>query len=110
MPLQKPEKKETDCPRETPDDEVLAELADLFKIFADSTRIRILRVLFDSERCVHEIGEELCLGQSAVSHQLRVLKQSKLVKCRREGTTIYYSLADEHVKTIFNQGLEHVTE
>lgn len=93
-----------------PGDEALAELADLFKNFADSTRIRIIRVLFDQERCVNAICEELCMGQSAVSHQLRVLKQSKLVKCRRAGKTVYYALADEHVKIIFNQGLEHILE
>lgn len=93
-----------------PGDEVLAELADLFKNFADSSRIRIIRVLFDKERCVNAISEELCMGQSAVSHQLRVLKQNKLVKCRRAGKTVYYALADEHVKVIFNQGLAHILE
>lgn len=91
-------------------DETLYDLADLFKVFGDSTRLRILCALFGCERCVRHIAEELGMNHSAISHQLRFLKQNKLVKNRREGKTVFYSLADEHVKTIFNQGLEHVRE
>ena len=93
-----------------PDDELLCDLADLFKIFADSTRIKILSGLFESEMCVCDIAQLLNMTQSAISHQLRSLKQSKLVKYRREGKTVFYSLADAHVRTIINQGLEHVEE
>jgi len=93
-----------------PEDEVLYDLAELFKLFGDSTRIKILYVLFESEMCVCDIAQLLNLSQSAVSHQLRALKQSKLVKYRREGKTIFYSLADSHVRTIIDQGMEHVTE
>ena len=93
-----------------PPDEVLSDLADLFKIFGDSTRIKILYALLRSELCVCDIADLLGLTQSAISHQLRVLKQSKLVKNRREGKTIFYSLADEHVRAIFNQGMEHIME
>ena len=93
-----------------PDDETLYDLADLFRIFADSTRIKILYVLFESEMCVYDIAQLLNMTQSAISHQLRALKQSKLVKYRREGKTILYSLADGHVRTIIDQGLEHVEE
>ncbi|WP_428080775.1 ArsR/SmtB family transcription factor [Candidatus Avelusimicrobium alvi] len=92
------------------EDETLYDLADLFKVFGDSTRLRILCALFGCERCVQHIAEELGMTHSAISHQLRFLKQNKLVKNRREGKTVFYSLADEHVKTIFNQGLEHVRE
>mgnify|MGYP004590745271 FL=1 len=91
-------------------DETLYDLADLFKVFGDSTRLRILCALFGCERCGQHIAEELGMTHSAISHQLRFLKQNKLVKNRREGKTVFYSLADEHVKTIFNQGLEHVRE
>ena len=83
-------------------------LADLFKIFSDSTRIRILDILIKEELCVQDIADTLEMTQSAISHQLRVLKQAHLVKARRDGKTIYYSLADDHVKTIMAQGLEHV--
>lgn len=93
-----------------PDDETLYDLAELFKVFGDSTRIRILYVLFEAEVCVCDIAEVLNMTQSAISHQLRVLKQSKLVRSRREGKTVYYSLADEHVRTIIGQGLEHIEE
>jgi ArsR family transcriptional regulator len=85
-------------------------LAELFKIFGDSTRIKIICALFEAEMCVCDIAALLKMTQSAVSHQLRVLKTSRLVKHRREGKVIYYSLDDEHVKNIFNQGLEHITE
>ena len=93
-----------------PDEEVLYDLAELFKIFGDSTRIKILYVLFQSEMCVCDIAQLLNMSQSAISHQLRVLKQSHLVKYRRDGKTIFYSLADSHVQTILNQGLEHIGE
>ena len=93
-----------------PDEEILYDLADLYKIFADSTRIKILYVLFESEMCVCDIAQLLGMSQSAISHQLRVLKASCLVKNRREGKTVFYSLADDHIKTILDQGLEHVTE
>ena len=86
-----------------PPDEMLYDLAELFKVFGDSTRIRILYALFEAELCVG-------LSQTAVSHQLRVLKTNKLVRCRREGKSIFYSLADDHVRRIINQGLEHVGE
>lgn len=93
-----------------PPEEVLYDLAELFKVFGDSTRVRILFVLFESEMCVCDIAQLLNMNQSAISHQLRVLKQARLVKYRRDGKTVYYSLADNHVKDIFNQGFEHITE
>ncbi len=93
-----------------PQEEVLYDLAELFKVFGDSTRIKILYVLFQSEMCVCDIANLVGVSQSAISHQLRVLKQSHLVKYRREGKTVFYSLADSHIKTILNQGLEHVEE
>lgn len=93
-----------------PDDDVLYDLADLFRIFADSTRVKILYALFESELCVSAITQILGITQSAVSHQLRTLKQAKLVKYRREGKTTFYSLADDHVRTILGQGMEHVGE
>ena len=95
---------------EMPDEEILYDLAELFKIFGDSTRIKILYVLFESEMCVYDIALLLHMTQSAISHQLRALKQSKLVKYRREGKTVFYSLADGHVRTILGQGMEHVAE
>ena len=93
-----------------PDDEILYDLAELFKIFGDSTRIKILYVLNESEMCVCDIARLLGMTQSAISHQLRSLKQSKLVKARREGKTVFYALADDHVHTILSQGMEHVAE
>ncbi|MBO5279514.1 MAG: winged helix-turn-helix transcriptional regulator [Lachnospiraceae bacterium] len=93
-----------------PAEEKLYDLAELFKVFGDSTRIKILYVLFEKEMCVCDIAELLHMTQSAISHQLRVLKQSSLVKFRREGKTVYYSLADSHVRTIINQGMEHIEE
>ena len=93
-----------------PEEEELYDLAELFKIFGDSTRIRILYVLFESEMCVCDIAQLLNLSQSAVSHQLRLLKQSRLVKSRRDGKTVFYSLADDHVRTIIDQGKEHIEE
>ena len=95
---------------EMPEEEVLYVLAELFKVFGDSTRIKILYVLFQSEMCVCDIAQLLNMSQSAISHQLRVLKQAQLVKYRREGKTVFYSLADSHVTTILNQGLEHIEE
>lgn len=93
-----------------PDPETLQNLADLFKVFGDPTRIRILYALSAQELCVCDIAEILQMTQSAISHQLRVLKQMHLVKFRREGKTVFYSLADDHVYTILNQGIEHVKE
>ena len=93
-----------------PDEENLYDLSELFKVFGDSTRIRILFVLFESEVCVCDLAEILNMTQSAVSHQLRILKQSRLIKSRREGKSVFYSLADNHVKTIRAQGFEHIEE
>ncbi len=93
-----------------PDEDVLYDLAELFKIFGDSTRIKILCVLLESEMCVCDLAALLNLTQSAISHQLRALKQSKLVKYRRDGKTVFYSLADDHVRSIIGQGVEHVSE
>lgn len=95
---------------EMPDENALADVAELFKVFGDTTRIRILYVLFEAEVCVCDIAETLGMTQSAISHQLRILKQSKLVKSRREGKSIFYSLADDHVRLIIAQGLEHIQE
>lgn len=94
----------------TPPEEELTDLADLFKIFADTTRVKILYLLFESEMCVCDISRLLGMQQSAISHQLRILKQSKLVTARRDGKTVFYSLADEHVGTILGNGMEHVKE
>ena len=88
----------------------LYDLAELFKVFGDSTRIRILFVLFEAEVCVCDLAEVLNMTQSAISHQLRILKQNKLVKNRREGKSIFYSLADDHVRSIIAQGREHIEE
>ena len=95
---------------EQPADEYLYDLAELFKVFGDSTRIRILYALFESELCVGDIAQLLNLSQSAVSHQLKLLKDAKLVKFRREGKIIFYALDDEHVRTIISMGMEHVEE
>ena len=96
--------------REMPNEDTLYDLTELFHIFGDSTRMRILYVLFAAEMCVCDIAALLGITQSAISHQLRLLKSARLVKSRREGKTVFYSLADDHVKTIINQGLEHVNE
>lgn len=93
-----------------PKEEELSNLAELFKVFGDFTRIRILFVLFEAEVCVCDLAATLNMTQSAISHQLRILKQNKLVKNRREGKSIFYSLADEHVRTIIAQGLDHIKE
>lgn len=93
-----------------PEEEQLLQLADLFKVFGDGTRIRILYVLFEAEVCVCDLAKLLRMTQSAVSHQLRILKQAHLIKARRDGKTIFYSLADDHVATLLRQGMEHVLE
>lgn len=93
-----------------PEEETLYDLAELFKVFGDTTRVRILCALFESEMCVCDISILLGMSQSSISHQLRVLKSAKLVKNRKEGKVVYYSLDDEHIKHIFEQGLEHINE
>ncbi|MFA9376336.1 MAG: ArsR/SmtB family transcription factor [Lachnotalea sp.] len=93
-----------------PAEEKLMDLAEFFKVFGDTTRIRILYVLFQSEMCVCDIANLLNMTQSAISHQLKTLKQMQLVKYRREGKTVFYSLSDGHIKTIINQGMEHISE
>ena len=93
-----------------PAEDELYDLAELFKVFGDSTRIRILFALFEEEICVCDLAELLNMTQSAISHQLRVLKQANLVKFRRDGKVVYYTLSDDHVKDIFNQGLVHIQE
>ena len=107
------------CPHESaiqrvrerlPDEDTLYDLTELFRIFGDSTRVRILYALSAAELCVCDIAALLGLSQSAVSHQLRALKNVRLVKARREGKTVFYSLSDSHVQTIIDQGLEHVRE
>ena len=96
--------------KELPDEDTLYDLSELFRIFGDSTRIRILYVLSEAEMCVCDIAQLLGMTQSAISHQLRSLKNARLVKARRDGKTVFYSLADDHVKTILDQGIEHVCE
>ena len=93
-----------------PPDEILYDLAELFKVFGDSTRIKILYALFESELCVSELCELLEPGETAVAHQLRVLNISELVRFRKEGKHVYYSLADDHVRSIIGQGMEHIGE
>lgn len=93
-----------------PDEDTLDELEELFKIFGDSTRIKILYVLYGGELCVCDIASLLGMTQSAISHQLRVLRQTRLIRSRRDGKNIYYSLADEHVRTIISMGIEHISE
>jgi len=93
-----------------PDEDDLYDLADLLRIFGDSTRVRILYALFDGEVCVCDIADALGMTLSAISHQLRILKSARLIKFRREGKTVCYSLADDHVKTILGVGMEHVKE
>ena len=96
--------------KDLPEDEVLYDLAELFKMFADSTRAKILYALFESELCACDIAKVLNLTQSAVSHQLRILKGGKLVKYRREGKVVFYSLADDHVRSIIEMGMDHISE
>lgn len=93
-----------------PPEEELQDLADFFKVFGDATRLKILYVLLCSEMCVYDIAAAVGMSQSAISHQLRILKQMDLVKNRREGKTIFYSLADSHIVTILSQGLDHIEE
>ncbi|HBA97133.1 MAG TPA: transcriptional regulator [Lachnospiraceae bacterium] len=93
-----------------PEESELYELADLFKVFGDSTRIKILYVLFENEMCVYDIANILNMTQSAISHQLRILKQNRLVRFRKEGKNVLYTLADGHVLAILSQGMEHIEE
>lgn len=93
-----------------PPEEKLFDLAELFRVFGDTTRMRILFVLFEAEVCVCDLAAALNMTQSAISHQLNQLKRSKLVKSRREGKSVFYSLADDHVRTIVSQGMEHIDE
>ncbi len=93
-----------------PQEDFLFDLAELYKVFGDSTRIKILYVLFEAEMCVCDIAQVLSMNISAISHQLRVLKQAGLIKFRRDGKTVFYSLADDHVRTIIDQGAEHIGE
>ncbi len=93
-----------------PDEQQLLDLSEFFKIFGDSTRIKILYVLSQSEMCVCDIASLLNMSQSAISHQLRFLKQARLVKSRKNGKTVYYALCDDHIQTILAQGIAHVQE
>ena len=93
-----------------PNDDILFDMAETFKVFGDSTRIKIISALLESELCVGDIAEIANSTQSAISHQLRVLKQAKLVKYRKDGKSVYYSLDDDHVKQIFEKGREHIEE
>lgn len=93
-----------------PKEELLFDIAELFKVFGDSTRMKIICCLFEKKMCVCDIAEIINISQSAVSHQLRVLKQAKLVKYKKEGKEVYYSLSDKHVEIIFNMALEHIQE
>ena len=95
---------------EMPEEEILYDLAEFYKVFGDTTRIKILYILLKSEMCVCDISQVLGVSQSAVSHQLRMLKQMKLVKYRREGKSVFYSLSDHHIEQILSQGLEHISE
>ena len=92
------------------DDDKVIDLSELFKMFGDSTRVKIMNVLINGEMCVSDISEKIKVSQSAVSHQLRILKDSKLVKYRKEGNLTYYFLADDHVEKIFVMGCEHINE
>ena len=93
-----------------PPEEELQDLAEFYKVFGDATRLKILYVLLSAEMCVYDIAAVLGMSQSAISHQLRILKQNKLVKSRREGKSVFYSLADDHVRTIIEMGREHIEE
>lgn len=96
--------------KKLPSEECLYDLAEFFKVFGDSTRIRILFVLFEAEVCVCDLAATLNMTSSAVSHQLNLLKRSKLIKSRRDGKSVFYSLADDHVRTIISQGMDHISE
>ena len=98
------------APECMPDEELLYELADLFKVFGDTTRIKILYSLMTKDRCVADLAEEIGATQSAVSHQLRTLKQSRLVRAKRDGKNVIYSLSDDHVHTMLAQGMTHICE
>lgn len=100
----------SDVRNHMPEEDILLDLADIFKVFSDSTRVKILYALFRAEMCVCDIAVLLGMTKSSISHQLRILKQANLVKYRKDGRVVYYSLADDHVKSIFNQGLLHVCE
>ena len=104
------EEKVEDILKVMPEEEKIKELAEFYKVFGDATRVKILYVLLESEMCVCDLAAILKMTQSAISHQLRVLKQMKLVKNRREGKTVYYSLADDHIQNIISQGMEHIME
>lgn len=99
-----------DVKKKLPEEEMLYELAEFFKVFGDTTRIRILCALFEAEMCVCDLSALLNISQSAISHQLRGLKNTRIVKFRKDGKVVYYSLDDEHIKHIFNEGLRHITE
>ena len=92
------------------DEDKIIDLAELYKIFGDSTRIKIINILIDNELCVNQISEKTNVSQSAISHQLRILKSSKLVKYRKEGNMTYYSISDDHVEKLFRMGCEHINE
>ena len=96
--------------KDMPEDELLQDLGDLFKVFGDTTRIKIMYALYEGEMCVCAISELLNMTQSAISHQLKTLKDANLVSARRDGKEIYYSLSDDHVKSIIAEGYEHITE
>lgn len=96
--------------KKMPKEETLYDLAELFKVFGDTTRVKIISALFETQLCVCDIAKLLNMTQSAISHQLRVLRHARLVKHRKEGKVVFYSLDDEHIKTIFDQGLEHILE
>ena len=100
----------TQVKQNLPPEDTLIDLAELFHIFGDSTRMKILYVLFEHELCVCDIATLLSMTVSAISHQLRILKSAKLVRWRKSGKTVFYTLADDHVRTIINQGVEHITE
>lgn len=104
------EQKIRDVATHTPDEELLGEMAELFKVFGDSTRIKILYALFESELCVCDLAQLLGISQPAMSYQLKILRQAKLIRNRKEGKTVYYFLADAHVQTIIGMALEHLEE
>lgn len=104
------EEKNADLDESMPDEEILYDLADLFKVFSDTTRIKILYAIMPGERCVADIAEAVGASQSAVSHQLRILKASRLVKFQRDGKNVLYSLSDDHVHTMLAQGMHHICE
>ena len=108
--LKGPDMDEDVSPVELPDEEMLYDLADLFKVFSDTTRIKILYALMGSNLCVADIAESVAMSQSAVSHQLRILRQARLVKYHKEGKQIVYELSDDHVYTMLSQGMTHISE